>query len=605
MSLEKHANESSYLVAIETCYPRWVRVMKRRGFDKDKQLAKFLLDLYDAHMSVSGCPLQGMLEQPPRMVLVSKEDVLLTEDGFPQSEDIINELPKTETSDDLCSADNIEIKASDSHHSLHVQDPITPADAETGLSSSPVKTETVFYHAAETIDVESKHTLVDPMQNYDSKTMSLCTQDQCTDDDVQLSEAEEQTEELSVEEHEFQATVDDTCNLEQPLEMCENEIGEFLGEVTEDQTIALPNLNGSEDALMETDVEVNMEDGDDIGNMSTASNASFPFSCALCNKVYRHKQGLVEHNRTHTGEKPYQCSKCDKLFTRLSGLKIHMNTHSDEVYSKCSLCGLDFQSLRAFEAHMSSHDVDDHDVMRLKCDLCEREFLEQIKMEEHMALHLSEPFLCSICELGFPDEEELFKHKKVHEGQHRPTCDICFKSFSISSNLNKHMLRHGEPMFKCDDCPKSFFTSDDIIQHRKVHNYSADQMYQCGVCLKTLQTQSIMKEHMRKHTEVGNLYPCVVCNKTFNFKANLLKHMATHSVTSERKVYKCQVCDKEFSSRNRLTNHERIHEVHEVSHETLHAVQPPYQCSVCYELFDSHDVASDHLKLHLLASTGV
>ncbi len=77
---------------------------------------------------------------------------------------------------------------------------------------------------------------------------------------------------------------------------------------------------------------------------------------------------------------------------------------------------------------------------------------------------------------------------------HRPTCDICLKSFSETSKLKRHMQIHtGQFSFYCEICKKGF-------NERSNYNY-----------------------HMNRHE--GKTFPCSYCNVRYSAESSLKKHL--------------------------------------------------------------------------------
>ncbi|XP_047471700.1 protein tramtrack, beta isoform-like isoform X3 [Penaeus indicus] len=57
-----------------------------------------------------------------------------------------------------------------------------------------------------------------------------------------------------------------------------------------------------------------------------------PFACRFCAKRFKRKDHLVEHERTHTGERPYVCSVCGKSFAKKTNLNTHSRSHHQQQY---------------------------------------------------------------------------------------------------------------------------------------------------------------------------------------------------------------------------------------------------------------------------------
>ncbi|XP_063886879.1 Krueppel-like factor 16 [Scylla paramamosain] len=55
-----------------------------------------------------------------------------------------------------------------------------------------------------------------------------------------------------------------------------------------------------------------------------------PFACRFCAKRFKRKDHLVEHERTHTGERPYVCAVCGKSFAKKTNLNTHTRSHQQQ-----------------------------------------------------------------------------------------------------------------------------------------------------------------------------------------------------------------------------------------------------------------------------------
>ena len=65
------------------------------------------------------------------------------------------------------------------------------------------------------------------------------------------------------------------------------------------------------------------------------------FSCTYsgCDKRFQTNGHLMEHIRTHTGDRPYVCPICDKRFMRANTLNVHFRKHSSNKPFICNVEG--------------------------------------------------------------------------------------------------------------------------------------------------------------------------------------------------------------------------------------------------------------------------
>ncbi|CAD6184128.1 unnamed protein product [Caenorhabditis auriculariae] len=95
---------------------------------------------------------------------------------------------------------------------------------------------------------------------------------------------------------------------------------------------------------------------DDTDAKSKKRDERYSFACDVCGKMIKYYSKLIEHKRSHDGERPFACMYCPARFTQNGALKCHIRLHTGERPYPCTWeCGKSFASSSARALHEKTH----------------------------------------------------------------------------------------------------------------------------------------------------------------------------------------------------------------------------------------------------------
>ncbi|XP_018048050.1 PREDICTED: zinc finger protein 271-like isoform X2 [Atta colombica] len=180
-------------------------------------------------------------------------------------------------------------------------------------------------------------------------------------------------------------------------------------------------------------------------------------TCDQCNRSFHHKNSLVYHMRSHSGERPHQCDICSKRFFAASALKVHKRLHSGDKPYKCEECGRHFRQWGDLKYHSTSLHSEHK---QYQCEYCAKEFARKYSLILHRRIHTGEKnYRCEYCNKTFRASSYLQNHRRIHTGEKPHPCGVCGKPFRVRSDMKRHMQTHSRPKTKSRKNAKQ--TEDD------------------------------------------------------------------------------------------------------------------------------------------------
>ncbi|XP_059611777.1 zinc finger and SCAN domain-containing protein 12-like [Phlebotomus argentipes] len=177
------------------------------------------------------------------------------------------------------------------------------------------------------------------------------------------------------------------------------------------------------------------------------------FSCTHCPETFSTYPKIYHHHKTQHPDKPkplspFQCDICGAFALRLYALKRHMLVHTDYAPFACEICQKRFRTRQKLTEHQRKHIPKSERDDKYKCNICQKKFTFRQSLKKHERLQHTNNrklFPCNICGGKFISETSLQKHQTTHEGEapRNHKCDQCGRIFEKLKYFNHHRkIRH-------------------------------------------------------------------------------------------------------------------------------------------------------------------
>ncbi|TTC29625.1 Zinc finger protein Pegasus [Bagarius yarrelli] len=209
------------------------------------------------------------------------------------------------------------------------------------------------------------------------------------------------------------------------------------------------------------------------------------FRCRYCSYASKGQARLIEHMRTHTGEKPHRCQLCPFSSAYERQLETHMRSHThtgEKPYKKCELCC----PFRCNDrSNLSHHRRRRHKLRRLPSAASTHTKPEPSLTGMDRPRLLSQPAANQEQDCaegsrpGFPPrtpegfEQEVRGHALTPPTQ-EPNTDTLLSPETSPAQVNARTL------YFCPHCQTYFGDNVLYTVHMGCHGY--DQPFQCNVC---------------------------------------------------------------------------------------------------------------------------
>ena len=231
--------------------------------------------------------------------------------------------------------------------------------------------------------------------------------------------------------------------------------------------------------------------------------------CEECNKCFKRKSDLKEHQDRRTGVQPHPCNVCSKLFSRSACLRWHQRSHMGERPYKCSECNMRFTEANDLKCHARSHTGE----RPYQCRVCGKSFSLNQNLKQHDRTHTGErPFSCKAGGKSFNQNTHLKRHRCTLTDESSCRSNVHHISSTTSGNLERGSNIRSEICGK----ESQFFPQELVNQKRcELNNDRNSEMEQTNY-LSASDTISLTHENLKCTTDKREQNYSIVHSKRNN-----------------------------------------------------------------------------------------
>lgn len=309
-----------------------------------------------------------------------------------------------------------------------------------------------------------------------------------------------------------------------------------------------------------------------------------PFTCEVCCKTFDLFHKLKRHVFPHADFKPYKCNICCQTFNMEENLRQHTRQHNRRPFH-CTKCLSRYDTEAKLNGHIVLCTAKDF----LTCAVCDYKASTVDDLISHKRSHPSmregSRTNCNICGKELNNTYSVIRHKQsFHNDEFPHECKICGKKYKVELTLRRHLVTHGEPIYRCKLCDYGCYLRANLRIHMISH--TNERPYVCDFCGKQYRAKNLLDNHRRIHTG-ERPYACDFegCGKAFRSLMTLKQHKCSHATSY---AYMCDFCGRNFKVKSALRHHRKDH-----------IIEFRWPCPYCEEKFKSCDRYKTHVaKFH-------